>query len=186
MEGTKLSRETIIAEALELLNEVGLDGLSLRPLAARLGVKAPSLYWHVPDKNALLAGLNEFVFARCIDAVPEVSSWREWMRAFGIALWHTQNEVRDFGRLITAADVGEQQFARTAELIRVRLRKLDMPIDQAVDLQSSVQALISGWSIFAHAPYAQLLTQFVDFDQVAMRSLDALIDGWDAGDKPIG
>ena len=43
---TKLSRETVIRAALDLLNEVGVDGLSTRRLAERLGVQQPALYWH--------------------------------------------------------------------------------------------------------------------------------------------
>lgn len=40
--------------ALKLLNETGLDGLTLRAIAKELDVKAPALYWHFKDKQALL------------------------------------------------------------------------------------------------------------------------------------
>lgn len=40
--------------ALDLLNETGLDGLTLRAIAKELDVKAPALYWHFKDKQALL------------------------------------------------------------------------------------------------------------------------------------
>ena len=40
--------------ALRLLNEVGLDGLTLRRVAKELNVQAPALYWHFKDKQALL------------------------------------------------------------------------------------------------------------------------------------
>lgn len=40
--------------ALGLLNETGLDGLTLRAIAKELDVKAPALYWHFKDKQALL------------------------------------------------------------------------------------------------------------------------------------
>ena len=49
-----LSREAVVAAALGLLGESGLDGLSMRALADRLGVKAASLYWHVRDKQQVL------------------------------------------------------------------------------------------------------------------------------------
>jgi len=48
-----LNKEIVIKEALKLLNEVGIEGVSLRALAKRLGVKAPTLYWHVKSKAAL-------------------------------------------------------------------------------------------------------------------------------------
>src|SRR5688572_1363327 len=45
----------IVAAARELLERDGRDGLSMRRIAERLGIRAPSLYKHVPDKQALEA-----------------------------------------------------------------------------------------------------------------------------------
>ena len=50
----RLDRERVVRAALALLDEVGLDGLTLRRLAQDLGVKAPALYWHVASKADLL------------------------------------------------------------------------------------------------------------------------------------
>jgi len=55
----KLDRDTVISEALDLLDEVGLDGVSTRRLATRLGVEQPSLYWHFRNKGELLAAMAE-------------------------------------------------------------------------------------------------------------------------------
>jgi AcrR family transcriptional regulator len=46
-----LDRATIVATALRLLDEVGIDGLSTRRLATELGIKSASLYWHFKDKD---------------------------------------------------------------------------------------------------------------------------------------
>jgi AcrR family transcriptional regulator len=43
----------IAAAARELLEQEGPEGLSMRKVAARLGIQAPSLYKHLPDKQAL-------------------------------------------------------------------------------------------------------------------------------------
>ncbi|MGW7274305.1 TetR/AcrR family transcriptional regulator C-terminal domain-containing protein [Streptomyces sp. NPDC054864] len=51
---TPLDRTRVARTALKLLNETGLDGLSLRAIAKELDVKAPALYWHFKDKQALL------------------------------------------------------------------------------------------------------------------------------------
>ena len=47
----------IVDVALELLEEEGPDGLSMRRLADRLGIQAPSIYKHLPDKQALEAAI---------------------------------------------------------------------------------------------------------------------------------
>jgi TetR/AcrR family transcriptional regulator, tetracycline repressor protein len=45
-----LTKAAIVQAALDLLDEAGTDGLTLRALASRLGVQAPALYWHVASK----------------------------------------------------------------------------------------------------------------------------------------
>jgi TetR/AcrR family tetracycline transcriptional repressor len=74
-EGSRLNRETVIQAALAMLDAVGVDGLSMRALADRLGVKAASLYWHLRDKDQLLELVAESVLDRV--AVPQSQSgWR--------------------------------------------------------------------------------------------------------------
>jgi AcrR family transcriptional regulator len=46
-----LQRETVVRAALHLLDEVGLDGLTMRRLAAYLEIQNPSLYWHFTNKQ---------------------------------------------------------------------------------------------------------------------------------------
>ena len=45
--------EEIVAAARELLEQEGADALSMRRLADRIGIRAPSIYKHLPDKRAL-------------------------------------------------------------------------------------------------------------------------------------
>ncbi|MCU1369016.1 MAG: putative TetR family transcriptional regulator [Ilumatobacteraceae bacterium] len=69
-----LQRDAIVAEARELIITEGLEALSLRRLAGRLGVTAPALYAHVRDKQDLLRALAEGEFDALVarfDAVIE-------------------------------------------------------------------------------------------------------------------
>lgn len=76
----RLDRAIVIAEALDLLDEVGLDAVSTRPLAKRLGVQQPSLYGHFRSKEELLAAMAEAAMApHAAAALPQPSDdWREW------------------------------------------------------------------------------------------------------------
>ena len=47
----------IVAAARELLEAEGPEGLSMRRVAERVGIRAPSIYKHLPDKQALEAAL---------------------------------------------------------------------------------------------------------------------------------
>jgi len=49
----KLDRPTIVDAALALMDQHGIEWLTMRRLADALDVTAPTLYWHLPDKNAL-------------------------------------------------------------------------------------------------------------------------------------
>ena len=60
---TPRARE-IVDAALELLEEEGADGLSMRRIAERLGIRAPSIYKHLPDKQALEAAIISVGFER--------------------------------------------------------------------------------------------------------------------------
>ena len=51
---SSLSREQIVTEALRLLDTEGVDALSMRKLAAGLGVGTTSLYWHVANRDELI------------------------------------------------------------------------------------------------------------------------------------
>lgn len=61
-----LDRATIVQTALRLLDEVGIDGLSTRRLAAELGIKSASLYWHFKDKDELLNEMSGVMFEECL------------------------------------------------------------------------------------------------------------------------
>jgi AcrR family transcriptional regulator len=78
-----LSRERIITAALELVDEHGLQDLTMRRLGARLGVEAMSLYKHVPNKEAVVEGVRETL----LDELAELrrsqhhsDSWQEALR----------------------------------------------------------------------------------------------------------
>ncbi|MFJ6773371.1 TetR/AcrR family transcriptional regulator C-terminal domain-containing protein [Kitasatospora sp. NPDC091257] len=76
----KLDRAQVVDTALNLLNEAGLDGLTLRAIATRLDVKAPALYWHFKDKQALLDEMATEMMRRMTGRAgegPPASDWRE-------------------------------------------------------------------------------------------------------------
>jgi TetR/AcrR family tetracycline transcriptional repressor len=71
-----IERGAVVRAALVLLDEAGLEGLSMRRLADSLGVKAASLYWHVKNKEELLGLLADEICAEVRE--PEASlPWRE-------------------------------------------------------------------------------------------------------------
>lgn len=79
----KIDRSQIVDAALTILNEVGIDGLSTRLIAQRLGVQQPALYWHFKGKQALLAAMNaEMLRRNHTRNIPLAGeTWQEFLRA---------------------------------------------------------------------------------------------------------
>ncbi len=74
----------MLAAALGLVDREGLRALSMRRLGKEVGVEAMTLYYYVPNKDALLDGLVELVFSRI--AVEPAGEWRAWVRAFAVSV----------------------------------------------------------------------------------------------------
>nr|QPB77277.1 tTA2-mCerulean [Cloning vector (84)_sp(A)-P_EF1a-tTA2] len=79
---SRLDKSKVINSALELLNEVGIEGLTTRKLAQKLGVEQPTLYWHVKNKRALLDALAiEMLDRHHTHFCPlEGESWQDFLR----------------------------------------------------------------------------------------------------------
>jgi AcrR family transcriptional regulator len=74
----RLSPELVTAEAVAMADESGLDALSMRGLAERLGVEAMSLYNHLPNKDSLVDAMVDHVTAE-ISLPRSDRPWRQQM-----------------------------------------------------------------------------------------------------------
>ncbi len=108
----RLGREVIVAAALKLIDEQGIAALSMRKLAAELGVDPMAIYHHLPGKEAVLAALVEDVFSRL--RVPPASGegWQDRVRAFARAY---RDVVRSHPNLVRRV-VASAAVAATAAL----------------------------------------------------------------------
>src|SRR5258706_12286391 len=72
-----LSRERVLEAALQIVDEEGLEAISMRRLGEALGVEAMSLYNHVENKAAILDG----VFERVLSELPPAKRTGSWKAA---------------------------------------------------------------------------------------------------------
>ncbi|WP_427885003.1 TetR/AcrR family transcriptional regulator C-terminal domain-containing protein [Kribbella sp. GL6] len=101
----RTDRAAIVAAAIAVLDERGLDKLSLHAIAARLGVRQPALYHHFEDKNALLSAVAAEVLERGhTDRLPEPGEdWRAFLTRNAHSLRRAMLSVRDGARLLAVA-----------------------------------------------------------------------------------
>jgi TetR/AcrR family tetracycline transcriptional repressor len=83
-----LSRDLVLAAALRLVDEQGIERLTMRRLGAELGVDPMAIYHYLPDKSALFDGLIGRVFAE-VEAPPPTGDWKQDLTALGAAFRQT-------------------------------------------------------------------------------------------------
>jgi TetR/AcrR family tetracycline transcriptional repressor len=109
-----LDRGQIVQAALALLDEVGLEGLTMRHVAGRLGVKAASLYRHVQDKQELLVLVADEISRE----IPVPEDGRPWQDRL-------VDMVQRYRRGLLIHRDGARLLASTAPVGPRRLRGID-------------------------------------------------------------
>ncbi|MDN5917577.1 MAG: TetR family transcriptional regulator [Pseudonocardia sp.] len=92
----------IVAAALDELDEAGLDALTMRRVATRLGVQLNTVYFHVTGKPALLAMMADALLAGC-DRAPLPLAWPDRLRVLATRLHDALLSRRDGARLLDLA-----------------------------------------------------------------------------------
>ncbi|MFG1681716.1 TetR/AcrR family transcriptional regulator [Nonomuraea sp. NPDC049269] len=77
-----LTRERIVAAAIDVLDAEGLDALTMRRLGTQLGVAAMSLYRHLPNRDAVLAAVVDHLFAEAVIDLEADMPWPEALARF--------------------------------------------------------------------------------------------------------
>jgi TetR/AcrR family tetracycline transcriptional repressor len=93
-----VTRDDVINTAIQLLQEVGLDGLTLRKLATELCISAPTLYWHVRDKRELLDLMSEAMIRDHRAQQPPMAEGLEWWQIIA------EGARRQYGALLSYRD----------------------------------------------------------------------------------
>ncbi|MFE7657437.1 TetR/AcrR family transcriptional regulator C-terminal domain-containing protein [Streptomyces bottropensis] len=118
----KLDKAQVAEAALRLLNEVGLEGLSLRLIAKELDVQAPALYWHFKNKQDLLDEMaTEMVRRMAADwagmpsAGEDGAGWQEALRARMRGLREHLLRYRDGAKVYSGTHFTDLSYAAPME-----------------------------------------------------------------------
>ena len=150
-----LSRGRIVGAALSLIDERGLDQLTMRRLGADLGVEAMSLYKHVAGKEAILDGVRELLlqeFAATLALDEGGPGWRAQLARFAnayraLGLAHPEA----FGLL---AQDRERTYLAGREVAEAGLERLiagGLDHRRAVLAQRTVVRFVLGFGLIDHA-----------------------------------
>jgi AcrR family transcriptional regulator len=144
----RLSRDLICEVAIEAIDQVGLDAVSMRMLAGTLGVKASSLYHHFGSKEQLMTGVAEFLYQK-LGQPPPSDDWAEQVKGTFIQLCdfiqgHPNAApllVRDLARSLVALE-------RADALLKL-VRRAGIGSEMSASLLSNLVALLVGHTLLS-------------------------------------
>jgi TetR/AcrR family transcriptional regulator, tetracycline repressor protein len=170
-----LTKEAIVQAALRLLDETGMDGLTVRALAARLGVAAPALYWHFSGKQALLDEMATVVWRQIgevMAALPADLPWREVLETYAATVRAGLLEHRDGAKAFSGTTLTDPDVVRRQEhtlgglvgqgftlpdAVRGLLLLHDFAIGFCVEEQAVARSLASGDERYSLARRAEMI-----------------------------
>jgi TetR/AcrR family tetracycline transcriptional repressor len=158
-----LDRKRVVDEAVALLDADGLDHVTLRKLAARLGVQAPTLYWHIPNKAALITAIAEEILTPLpATAIHEGQRWQDWLLDLALGLRRALLAHPDGARIISIAQMS-RNMAALSELAMSTLVARGLPLHRARVMVLTVERVTIGFVLEEQAPRP---------DQEALKSFD--------------
>jgi TetR/AcrR family tetracycline transcriptional repressor len=169
----KLTRDVIARTGLDLLNEHGLDGLSMRTLATALGVQAPTLYWHVKNKRELLDAMADVIAAEACQRLrphDDRDSASDWLADTARAIRSAMLRYRDGARVFVGSVTPSARPAN--ELVLAGLQSAGFSLDAAAQAVLTVLHYVTGSAIeeqarsgidYADNPYAN--AELLDAEQ---------------------
>jgi TetR/AcrR family tetracycline transcriptional repressor len=175
-ERAPVTREAIVDAALALLAEGGLDTVSFRRIAARLGVSGPTLYWHVENKRQLMDLMAEELVRRAGRSPAEPAQgqpWWEWLRAHAQHMFQALIATRDAPRVLAGNRPSRDSFPEIERTLWV-LVNAGLTPGQAQMTLFTIGAYVIGsateWQAEAERHSGQPLPDADDAERSALRA----------------
>jgi AcrR family transcriptional regulator len=181
-----LNRERALSTAVALADAAGLGSLSMRKLAQELGVEAMSLYHHVANKEDILDGMVDVVFAE-IELPSEGTEWKTAMRQraesaraaltrhpWAISIMDSRSSpgpatLRHHDAVIGScrkAGFSVKMAAHAFSLIDSYiygfvLQEVNLPFDDSMDLEGVVESMMMPFSADDYPHLVELTTEHI-------------------------
>lgn len=142
----RLSRERVLAAAVELADREGVEALTVRRLAEALEVHPTSLYNHVSSKGAILDGVVELLFLE-ITLPPAHVTWQDWVRTFATSLRDLARAHPGAFMVLTRRPAETRAAYQLTELGLEAFRRAGFPTVQALQAVRAVSLALLGLAL---------------------------------------
>ena len=160
----KITKKFVLDEALKMLNDEGIDAITTRRLATRLGIKSPSLYWHFKSKSDLLEGMAEAIMQTChlVSFPTHDVIWQDWLIDNSISFRRALLSYRDGARLHAGTTPKLDNFEGINAQI-IMLCEAGFNPTEAMMLLMSLGRFIVGWVLEEQQSVTQE-TKYMEID----------------------
>jgi AcrR family transcriptional regulator len=146
---TPLTRERVLREALQLVDDEGLKALTMRALGNRLGVEAMSLYHYVEGKDGLRDGIRELLWEELRRSLESGQGWKDSMRQIAACLWGLARQHPHAFPLMLGGDSLAEPMLRTLARGLETLEEAGFERDAAASTLNAVVQYAVGYSMMA-------------------------------------
>ncbi|MFP2907911.1 TetR/AcrR family transcriptional regulator C-terminal domain-containing protein [Pyxidicoccus sp. 3LFB2] len=113
----RIQREQVVRAAWTLVDEVGVEALTMRALAQALAIQAPSLYWHFPSKQVLLDTMADALLDDVGRAPAPNATWDAVVKGVAGELRRAFLRHRDGARVYAGTVVVSENTLRVGDLL---------------------------------------------------------------------
>jgi TetR/AcrR family tetracycline transcriptional repressor len=138
-----VDRDRIAATAMDIINEVGVDKLTMRAVAGRLDVSAMALYHHVEDKDELLRLIGDQVLGQFELPDPDSDEWRTILMSVCIAAVDTLLEVPGLSSVLLTSKI-LPNARRMVQFCIHQLERAGLDHATAQEVYAGIQTLALG------------------------------------------
>ncbi|GHF02085.1 putative transcriptional regulator, TetR family (tetracyclin resistance) [Amycolatopsis deserti] len=122
----------------------------MRVVATELGVRAPTLYWHVKNKQELLDAMATTILLEALDGLEAPGAgvtWAEWLADNARRLRRTMLRYRDGARVLAGTNTAHPAMFRSVELTLRTLQDAGFTVDDAAEAYPTLLHYTIGFTI---------------------------------------
>lgn len=148
---TGITPELILSTALELVEADGIGGLSMRKLAAELGVAPPTIYWHIGNKHELLDRLLDHVTAELGQVRPRGTTPKKRIASVVRSLRRQMARRPQVVSLAYTQGRGSAIYGRAQETLERELRRAGVADDAVLGAMRTLLLHVGGFILLDRA-----------------------------------